>query len=310
VSTAVKTNDSTLTKRKCKEVLSGIFGAARVDEYKMFLSNEVGRLVAECQGMSAAALDEFAEGCRAVTEEEVTAIDTPDPVSESSEEEPPVKPVKRKARSAPAKKVRAAKVAKVDMSEQIRKLMTQHLKKLIAVAVQEKDASLTKKKCRELLAVLFGESRVEEHKAHIGEEVVRMVTEFRELEEDALAKIVEESRAVTEEEVKALDNPPAAESSEEEDVGKEDEAHRKMPKAKKMKEKKARKSAAATKSRAPTVDISEQICKLMTTQVPLYALSFFCSVLHISESSDVTAREVNCRRCARKRCVAHQEEMP
>ena len=61
------------------------------------------------------------------------------------------------------------------------------LEKMVAVAVQEKDASLTKKVCRERLAEVFGEARVEEHKAHIAAEVVRMVTEFRELEAEALA---------------------------------------------------------------------------------------------------------------------------
>jgi len=90
---------------------------------------------------------------------------------------------------------------------------------MIAVAVQEKDASLTKKVCRERLAEVFGEARVEEHKAHIAAEVLRMVTEFRELEEDALGKIVEESQGVTEEEVAALDSRPAADS---ESSGKED----------------------------------------------------------------------------------------
>ena len=93
----------------------------------------------------------------------------------------------------------------VDMGDQTRKLMTRQLEKMVAVAVQEKDASLTKKVCRERLAEVFGEARVEEHKAHIAAEVVRMVTEFRELEAEALGKIVEESQGVTEEEVAALD---------------------------------------------------------------------------------------------------------
>ena len=107
----------------------------------------------------------------------------------------------------------------VDMGDQTRKLMTRQLEKMVAVAVQEKDASLTKKVCRERLAEVFGEARVEEHKAHIAAEVVRMVTEFRELEAEALGKIVEESQGVTEEEVAALDARPAADS---ESSGRED----------------------------------------------------------------------------------------
>ena len=45
----------------------------------------------------------------------------------------------------------------------------------MSVAVQEKDASLTKKKCRELLAELFGEARVDEYKEHVNSEVMNAV---------------------------------------------------------------------------------------------------------------------------------------
>jgi hypothetical protein len=55
--------------------------------------------------MSAEALDEFAEGCRDITEEEVKAIDEPAPASSGSDEEPPAKPVKKKPRPASAKTV-------------------------------------------------------------------------------------------------------------------------------------------------------------------------------------------------------------
>ena len=75
VSTAIKEKDSTLTKRECREALAAIFGEPCMAEYKSHLSDEVGRLVSHCQSMSSEALEEFAEGCHAVTEVEVKAID-------------------------------------------------------------------------------------------------------------------------------------------------------------------------------------------------------------------------------------------
>jgi len=94
--------------------------------------------------------------------------------------------------------------------ELARKLMTQQLEKIVSVAVQEKDASITKKKCRQLLTVLFGEARVEEHKEHLSTEVMRVLNECREMEEAALAEFVEEGcRAVEEDEIKALDEHTA-----------------------------------------------------------------------------------------------------
>jgi hypothetical protein len=231
VSTAVKEEDSTLTKRKCRQVLAAIFGEARMEEFKSHLSAEVVRLVSECQNMSRDALEEFAEGCRAVTEEEIKAIDEPEPGSESSEEEPPVKPAKPKSRPNPrtptptAKKpsTKKPKAPTVDVSELARKLMTQHLQMLVSIAVRDKDSSLTKKKCREMLAPIFGEARVEEHKEHINVEVLRLVGEYRVLEEEALAEVVAGCRAVTEEEVKAMDAPPAAGEPEDESDTQSDE---------------------------------------------------------------------------------------
>jgi len=223
VSTAVKEDDSTLTKRKCREVLAAIFGEARMEEFKSHLSAEVVRLVKECQDMSRDALEEFAEGCRAVTEEEIKAIDEPEQASESSEEEPPVKPAKHKSRPNPrtptAKKpsTKKLKAPRVDVSELARKLMTQHLQMLVSIAVRDRDSSLTKKKCRELLAPIFGEARVEEHKEHVNVEVVRLVGEYRVLEEESLAEVVAGCRAVTEEEVKAMDAPAAAGSEPEDE---------------------------------------------------------------------------------------------
>ena len=87
------------------------------------------------------------------------------------------------------------------VTEQARKLLTQQLEKLISVAVKDKDASLTKKKCREMLALLFGEQRVEEHKEHISAEVMRIMSELRQLEEEALVEFVQACHGVTEEEV-------------------------------------------------------------------------------------------------------------
>jgi len=75
VSAAIKEQDSTLTKRKCREALATIFGESCMAEYKSHLSDEVGRLVSHCQSMSSEALGEFAEACHAVTEVEVKAID-------------------------------------------------------------------------------------------------------------------------------------------------------------------------------------------------------------------------------------------
>jgi hypothetical protein len=276
VSTAVKEEDSTLTKRKCREVLAAIFGEARMEEFKSHLSAEVVRLVRECQNMSRDALEEFAEGCRAVTEEEIKAIDEPEPASESSEEEPPVKPAKQKSRPNPrtptAKKpsTKKPKAPTVDVSELARKLMTQHLQMLVSIAVRDKDSSLTKKKCRELLAPIFGEALVEEHKEHINVEVVRLVGEYRVLEEEALAEVVEGCRAVTEEEVKAMDAPPAAHS------GPEDESEDDLTRAEK-KQRRKRDQAARKKSKkkvkkpklAPTVDVSELARKLMTQHLQM-----------------------------------------
>ena len=188
------------------------------EEFKGHLSAEVKRLSGECQKMSSDALEEFAEGCRAVTEEEIKAIDETEHASESSEDEPPTKAAKQKSRPNPrtpsAKKPAAKKTKQapknVDVSELARKLMTQHLQLLVTVAVRDKDASLTKKKCREMLVPIFGEARVKKHKEHINLEVTRLVGEYREMEAEALAEVIEGCRAVTEEEVKAMDEPAAA----------------------------------------------------------------------------------------------------
>ena len=88
--------------------------------------------------------------------------------------------------------------------------MTQQLEKMVSVAVQEKDASLTKKKCRLLLIEMFGESRVEEHKEHVSAETLRLVMECQSMEAEDLSAFVDGCRSVTEEEIKALDAPPGA----------------------------------------------------------------------------------------------------
>jgi hypothetical protein len=96
---------------------------------------------------------------------------------------------------------KVVRAPEVGVTEQARKLLTQQLEKLVSVAVKDKDASLTKKKCREMLALLFGEQRVEEHKEHISAEVMRIMSELRQLEEEALVEFVQACRGVTEEEV-------------------------------------------------------------------------------------------------------------
>jgi hypothetical protein len=130
------------------------------------------------------------------------------------EEEEGLRGAQASARKKSEKKVKKPKqVPTVDVSELARKLMTQHLQMLVSIAVRDKDSLLTKKKCRELLAPIFGEARVEEHKEHVNVEVVRLVGEYQVLEEESLAEVVAGCRAVTEEEVKEMDAPAAAGSA-------------------------------------------------------------------------------------------------
>ncbi len=107
----------------------------------------------------------------------------------------------------------------VQVTEQARKLLTQQIEKLVSVAIKEKDSSLTKRKCRETLALVFGEKRVEEHKEHIANEVVRLVADYRKMEEKALGELVEGCRGVTSEEVKALGEDHATDAFEDAQIG-------------------------------------------------------------------------------------------
>ncbi len=68
------------------------------------------------------------------------------------------------------------------VSEQVRKLLTHQVEKLVSVTIKEKDSSLTKRKCREMLTLVFGETRVEEHTEHISNEVVWFVTDYRKMD--------------------------------------------------------------------------------------------------------------------------------
>jgi len=192
------------------------------------------RLVGEYRVLEEEALAEVVAGCRAVTEEEVKAMDAPpaarsEPEDESEDDLTGAEKKQRRKRDEAARKKSKKKVKKpklaptVDVSELARKLMTQHLQMLVSIAVRDKDSSLTKKKCREMLAPIFGEARVEEHKEHINVEVLRLVGEYRVLEEEALAEVVAGCRAVTEEEVKAMDAPPAAGEPEDESDTQSDE---------------------------------------------------------------------------------------
>ena len=61
---------------------------------------------------------------------------------------------------------------------------------------------------REMLALLFGQERVEEHKQHITSEANRLVSEYRQMQEEALVELVESCRVVTKEEAKSLDEDP------------------------------------------------------------------------------------------------------
>ena len=136
---------------------------------------------------------------------------------------------------------KVVRAPEVDVTEQARKLLTQQLEKLISVAVKDNDASLTKKKCREMLALLFGEQRVEEQKEHISAEVSRLVPEYRQMEEEALVALVEGLRGVTKEEIEALDEDPDIDHHEASEPGSKDKDLKKL-KSKKVKDaKKAQK---------------------------------------------------------------------
>ena len=80
-------------------------------------------------------------------------------------------------------------------------LLTRQLENLISVAVKDKDKSLTMRKCLEMLASLFGEQRVTEHREYISAEVSRIARELTQMEKKALVEFVRACHGVTEEEV-------------------------------------------------------------------------------------------------------------
>lgn len=60
---------------------------------------------------------------------------------------------------------------------------------------------------------------MEEHKEHIANEVVRLVADYRKMEEKALGELVEGCRGVTSEEVKALGEDHATDAFEDAQIG-------------------------------------------------------------------------------------------
>ncbi|KAJ1468191.1 hypothetical protein T484DRAFT_1984845, partial [Baffinella frigidus] len=81
--------------------------------------------------------------------------------------------------------------------------MTRHLTNIITKAMLEKDASLTKKVCRERMEVVFGE-QVEENKTFVNEEVGRIMAASRDLSEPELGAQLDSYVAVLSEEVEGV----------------------------------------------------------------------------------------------------------
>ena len=91
------------------------------------------------------------------------------------------------------------------IDDDLRKLLTRQIEVMVSVCVRDKDASLTKRLCREKLGLIFGEACVAAQKAYIVSETDRLTTECREMEESALATFAAGCRAVTPDEVASLE---------------------------------------------------------------------------------------------------------
>ncbi len=68
IATAVIENDTSLSKKMCRERLSPIFGEARVEANKAYISDEVGRIVNHCSELSASEVPHYLARFDPVTE--------------------------------------------------------------------------------------------------------------------------------------------------------------------------------------------------------------------------------------------------
>ena len=117
------------------------------------------------------------------------------------------------ATSAESTSASSAGSTAADTPGKIPMLMTRQIETLVSRAVRDRDRTLSKCGCREQLRALFGKVRVEEFKAHVNDEVIRLVDRFtHEMSRDDLTAFASSCRAVTAEEIQAIDKPMHAEA--------------------------------------------------------------------------------------------------
>jgi hypothetical protein len=68
IATAMLENDTSLSKKMCREKLSPIFGEARVEANKAFISDEVGRILSHCSELSESEVPHYLARFEPVTE--------------------------------------------------------------------------------------------------------------------------------------------------------------------------------------------------------------------------------------------------
>ena len=96
ISKAVLSQDSSWTKKKCRENLEELLGAEVVGEHKEFANQEIMRLTEELRGMSAGALASFADEQKGVKKEDVaTLLQRPRTIRTPPEEGSPILTVHR-----------------------------------------------------------------------------------------------------------------------------------------------------------------------------------------------------------------------
>ena len=59
IATAVIENDTTLSKKTCREKLASVFSEERVEANKAYISDEVGRILQHCSEMAATDVPEY-----------------------------------------------------------------------------------------------------------------------------------------------------------------------------------------------------------------------------------------------------------
>ncbi|KAJ1468192.1 hypothetical protein T484DRAFT_1920692 [Baffinella frigidus] len=194
IAKAVLEKDETLTKRVCRERLEEVFGD-RVAANKAFVNEEVTRLIGAAQLLTEPELGAQLDTFVAVSTEEVEGV-----LAQLSS------PVGKEDKG----KKGAAKSSKGGTElEAVMALMTRHLTHVISQAVLEKDATLTKKVCRERLGEVFGD-RVAENKAFVNEEVGRIVGAAQAMSEPDLGAQLDNFAAVSIEEVEGVRDQLAA----------------------------------------------------------------------------------------------------